>query len=400
MLIRQRDRGGRGQILVVFVLALVAMIGMTGLILDGGAAFAQQRVAQNGADAAATAGGLVIADHIDPAKSRTGADVWSAINTVAAENGLEDWTAVYTDAFGEPLPDAVDATLPIPATAWGVRVGGDRNVGTTFSRVLGVNSFKASAEATVIAGPTSTECVAEEDGCTLLPLTFPVRVSECDAQGEVVPGGTWIGAPPPGANPDDTYWPKVGAGGLPSSTNPTGDLDSMAILPLCRGSGDSTGAFGWLDLVPGMNLSQEIVGPLSGTVVIPDWFQTQTGNPNSVEAELLAWRRTPVLIPLHNQACRDDPGDTDICGDPGVNGNNTWYYVHTLAVFYIEHVYVQGNNKSECSNPPGSPTVPVTNGAGFLGCLKGWFIDYRSSGPVVPGGEVSPGAPIGIQLVH
>ena len=53
--------GQRGQALFIFVIALVALIAMTGLILDGGAVFAQQRVAQNGADGAANAGTVVIA---------------------------------------------------------------------------------------------------------------------------------------------------------------------------------------------------------------------------------------------------------------------------------------------------------------------------------------------------
>ena len=63
----------------------------------------------------------------------------------------------------------------------------------------------------------------------------------------------------------------------------------------------------------------------------------------------MAYRHQPVLIPLHNQACRVDPGNTDVCpaGEGGVgdpHGNNTWYYVHTLAVFYIDEVLVQGND--------------------------------------------------------
>ena len=56
--------GQRGQALFIFVIALVALIAMTGLILDGGAVFAQQRVAQNGADGAATAGTVVIASNL------------------------------------------------------------------------------------------------------------------------------------------------------------------------------------------------------------------------------------------------------------------------------------------------------------------------------------------------
>jgi hypothetical protein len=45
----------RGQILVLFTLALVAMIAMVGLVIDGGAAYAQRRTQQNAADLAALA---------------------------------------------------------------------------------------------------------------------------------------------------------------------------------------------------------------------------------------------------------------------------------------------------------------------------------------------------------
>ena len=46
----------RGQILVIFVLALVAIIAGVGLVIDGGFAFAQRRSEQNAADLAAFAG--------------------------------------------------------------------------------------------------------------------------------------------------------------------------------------------------------------------------------------------------------------------------------------------------------------------------------------------------------
>jgi len=390
---------------VIFALALVTVIAMTGLLIDGSALFAQQRVAQNGADAAATAGGLVIADGLDTQTTRTNRQVYDAIEAIAATNGLLAWSAEYTNAIGTLLGQPVQANDgPIPPMARGVRVSGDRELGASFLRVIGINTLTASAAATVLAGPTSTDCVTSQDGCTLLPLTFPVKISQCDAKGELE-GGTWIGAPPPDQE-DEEYWPIVGMESLPSTSNPNGDLSKLAILPLCKGSGTSTGAFGWLDLDPNIpNLSGEIKGPIAGPVNIPNWFQAQTGNPNSVEDELEAYIHKPVLIPLHNQACRVDPGATDVCPDSkkGVdsnpNGNNTWYYVHTLAVFYPHQILVQGKDVDACASPPGSPLVPVTNGAGFLGCIKGWFVKYVISGPINPDGSVEQGA-IGIQLIH
>ena len=390
--------------LVIAALALVAVVGMVGLVLDGGALFAQQRVAQNGADGAATAGTVVIAEYMGGASGRDNLAVYNAVSASALANGLAGWTAEYTDDFGAPIGINVTNTAgPIPTGAEGVRATGSRNVSTTFSRIFGFDQIPANAEATVVAGPLSGECVADDDGCVLLPVTFPVQVSQCDSSGNLIQG-PWIGAPPPGADPGDEYWPIVGAESLPGGTFTNGDTSKMAILPLCKSASGGSGAFGWLDLAPGMNLGQEITGPLNMTVNLPDWFQTQPGNPNSVEGELSAYIRKTVLLPLNNGACREDPGATAIC--PGAStgtdpvGNNTWYYVHTLAVFYLESVHVQGSNVDDCANPPGGPVVPVTSGGGFLGCLKGWFVNYVTAGPIIPGQNTAPGTTaIGIQLI-
>lgn len=46
----------RGQVIVLFALSLVVLVGMLALILDGGRVYTERRMAQNAADAAATAG--------------------------------------------------------------------------------------------------------------------------------------------------------------------------------------------------------------------------------------------------------------------------------------------------------------------------------------------------------
>jgi Flp pilus assembly protein TadG len=397
--------GTRGQIMIIAVLALVAIVGMVGLVIDGGALFAQQRIAQNGADGAATAGTVVIAEYMGGATTRTNQHVYDAIEASAAANDISAWTAEYTNDFGQPIGAPItDSAGPIPPGAEGVRATGTRTVSTTFSRILGFDQIPATAEATVVAGPLSGECVADDDGCNILPITFPVQVSQCNSSGGLEPG-PWIGAPPPGAVPGAAYWPLVGLESLPSASNPTGDLTKLAILPFCKSASGGSGAFGKLDLMGSMNFPQEITGPINATLDLPDWFQTQPGNVESVDGELSAWIHKPVLIPLNNGACLVDPGASAVCppGNEGVDpvGNNTWYYVHTLAVFYIHDVLVQGSEGDDCNNPPGNPLVPTTDtGAGFLGCIKGWFVNYVTAGPIIPGGTTAPGtAAIGIQLI-
>jgi hypothetical protein len=409
---RSSRRGAEGQILVIAAGAMVAIVVMVGLVIDGGAVYAQQRLAQNGSDAISTAATLVIAENLGSATDiRNQHDVWFAADQIAAKDGLAGWTGVYTDDRGVPLDPPVnvtDTTAAIPAAARGVRAGGSRVVETTFSRVVGFDQLTATAEATVVAGKASGECTIDEfDACTLLPVTFPVQTYECDSGGDLIPGtGTWVGAPPPGADPTDPYWPLVGVEDLPGGDFVNGNPDTLAILPLCKSASNGSGAFGWLDLDPGIsNLGGEIDGPLTVEVDVPDWFQTQSGNPNSVDDNISNYIHQRVLIPLNNGACRVDPGTASTCpiGQEGKDpvGNNTWYYVHTLGNFYIDQVLIQGPGVvDKCAQPPGSPLVPVTSGAGFLGCLKGWFLNYVSSGAIIPDQPIVRGqTSIAIQLI-
>jgi Putative Flp pilus-assembly TadE/G-like len=391
----------RGQILPLFAVMAFVIIAMVGLIIEGGNVFGQQRIAQNGADSSANAGALVIAEHLAGA-ARTGDQVRDAIHAAATDNGLASAAAEYTNGVGSPLGIPVGSGA-IPDNARGVKVGGDRAASATFSRILGFTELKAAADATAVAGRTTGDCVLDDDGCTVLPVTFPVQVSTCDGAGNLE-GGTWVGAPPPGPeHEDDDYWPLVDQGDLPSATDPDGNTDTMAILSLCRAPDGASGAFGWLELDPSKNLAREIEGPLNTTIDLPDWIQTQPGNPNSVEDELEAYIHQPVLIPLHNGACREDPGADGVCDDEGVDpvGSNTWYYVHTLAVFYPHEFNVSGANVDRCASGPGTPTAPVTSGTGFLGCMKGWFVSYVVAGPIVIGNEPIPaGSAMGTQLIR
>ena len=213
--VSSRRRGAEGQIIVIFALALVAIVAMVGLVIDGGTLFAQQRVAQNGADSAATAGTLVIAENLGAATDiRKEQDVYLAVTQIATKNGLAGLAAEYTDDLGNPIgvnvtadPSATCRSLPPLAVC-------ERPDHAASARPLpassGSTSSTATAEATVVAGKASGECVLDEtDGCTLLPLTFPVQVSQCDSHGVLIPGN-WIGAPPPTA-PGAPYWPIVGA---------------------------------------------------------------------------------------------------------------------------------------------------------------------------------------------
>ena len=56
---RSRPAQQSGQILAIFALALVAIVAMVGLVVDGGFTFVQKRDQQNVADAAAMAAAII-----------------------------------------------------------------------------------------------------------------------------------------------------------------------------------------------------------------------------------------------------------------------------------------------------------------------------------------------------
>lgn len=124
------ERGSeRGQMLVIFALALVAIIGMVGLIIDGGDTFLQRRDQQNVADAAAMAAGYA---------SVNGQSPEGAAQSIAAANGYvngQDGTTVTVSVGSDRI--TVDVSRP------------HRNY---FSGLLGFASWGVSTTASVQAG--------------------------------------------------------------------------------------------------------------------------------------------------------------------------------------------------------------------------------------------------------
>jgi hypothetical protein len=115
--------------LVLFALAMIALVGMVGLIIDGGDTSLQRRDQQNVADAAAMAAGYALLN---------GDDVEAAAQSVAAANGYvdgEDGTTVTVINGSDSI--TVDVSRP------------HRNY---FSGILGFASWGVTATAAVEAG--------------------------------------------------------------------------------------------------------------------------------------------------------------------------------------------------------------------------------------------------------
>lgn len=404
-----RQRDVRGQVLVIVAVAMVAVVAMVGLVVDGGFAWGKQRDTQNGADAAAEAGAIVLAQRLaGVAPAKTDADVAAAVLLAGTENAIDPPNAWYTDITGNLLDDLgavvtsrADAAQVgdglIPANAAGVEAIGSQTFDTFLVRVIGFDQLTATAPATAVAGYVTDVCSAEA-GCDVLPVTVPTTVLGCDDQNRPAP-----------EVPTD-WW---------TITNPV-----PITVPLCQ---NGPGNVGWLDWTPTgggtQELEQSIRYPDNDQMTIEEWFYvTSTGNVNSAQIENAlnqTWGGKVVMIPLFNGTCDTQPGGPGLANCPapnvGGNGQQQWYHLQEMASFlfcggtpnwcdgtygpsndipgpgYAQGAYVNGNNTGTCDT-----------GSGGTSCLAGRFVKIVG-GPYT----VGPGtaatletSAIGVQLLH
>lgn len=124
-----RRSGRRGQILVLFVLALVAIVAGVGLVIDGGFAFAQRRSEQNAADLAAFAGANALLN---------GQNVTAAAHAAAAANDYPNGTS--------------GVTVTVSTTSKTVKVDISAPHSNYFAGVVGQPTWQVSVTATALAG--------------------------------------------------------------------------------------------------------------------------------------------------------------------------------------------------------------------------------------------------------
>lgn len=392
---RRRRQGG--QALVVMTLAILAIVAGVGLIIDGGNAWAQQRITQAGNDAAAEAGAVVLASMYSgqtaPAAGWDDA-VSKAVNGSAARNGITITTAYYTDICGTYLrPDGTKAsgtadaavvgagavptnnnTNPdcpggIVGPVSGVQANAQKVFDSFVSGAIGIPQMTASTNATAVTGLLQGTCSAAT-GCIVLPVTAPVTVVTCDGTGNAVNTGV--------------EWP----------------MNETVIVPLCK---DDPGNVGWLDWTPTAGGTSELINsilnPDNPAINLPSWqYIASTGNVNSkgVEDALNTYIGQVVMFPNFDLTCGEEPDHSQVstpttygCDDIGGNGANQWYRIPQFAAFELERAYVNGSN----------PECKSANGA--TSCLVGKFVNFVTTGTVGPGigGGTTNGAVLGVQLI-
>lgn len=390
-------REPRGQVLVIVAGGLIVMIALTGVVVDGGFAWGQQRDNQNAADAAAEAGALVLAETLTGV-TRTDGDVLNAVDASVAANGVDKIGAWYTNRAGD-LVDNVCAVVTSTADAaevgggfippctnaqgLGVQADTSKTFDTFLVRVIGFNTLTATADATAVSGYLEEVCPSDGD-CLVLPVTVPLNGVTCDGSGDVVP-----------SNPV-TEWPYYNV---------------SITIPLCK---NNPGNVGWLDWTPtagGTSELIDVIGPptIHPKVGIPSWqYITATGNTNSSELEdalnYYAQNQIPVLIPMFDSTCNTEPdppspglSDVERCppANVGGSGSNQWYHVARFVSFLMDFpkgAFISGSNHGQCEE----------NGNGATACLRGEFVRFVETGSVGPGpgtGQLNPNSAVGIQLI-
>jgi putative Flp pilus-assembly TadE/G-like protein len=424
--LRRRTRSESGQAIVVMVGAILLSVALVATIVDGGNVFAQQRVTQNGVDAAAEAGAVLLAERLSGAATPSGGwdvNISARILQVAASNNITVHAAYYTDVCGIPLQsdgtgsidddtrvEDLDSALQVgngshalpggTATApdcpnrlvgpvAGVLVIGEKQVKAYVAGAIGIPSFEVRTRATAVAGYLQSYCDSSEGHyCAILPVAIPTSTITCNASDDVT-----------------------------TSSDPW-TFGIVYAVPLCKGN---PGNVGWLDWTPPnggtSELEQSILHPNNPAVTLPSWqYVTSTGNVNSgnIEDALRTYDGMTVLVPQFDLTCNPGNGSSPSSTSPAVvtapnygcpagslggNGQNQWYRFPSFAFFEFcsptlagcggKHgAYIQGNNSAICGS------------GGGTSCLVGKFVHIMASGTVGAGvGSGTGNKAVGVQLI-
>lgn len=130
----------RGQALILIVLGLVAMIGLTGLAVDGSLAYTDRRQAQAAADSAALSAALA---------SIRGGDVQVAAAAAATQNGYTSSEEVVVTVNHPPISG------PYMGNSEYFQVQIESRVQARFGTVVGINAINNHVEAVARATPVT-----------------------------------------------------------------------------------------------------------------------------------------------------------------------------------------------------------------------------------------------------
>jgi hypothetical protein len=421
-----------GQAIVVMLGAIVLAVVMVATIVDGGNVLAQQRVTQNGVDAAAEAGAVLLAERLAGADEPSGGwdvNIAGRIIQVADANNISIEAAYYTDICGIPLQSdgsgainddrtedlavalqvgngshalpggtatAPDCPNRLVGPVAGVLVIGRKDVPAFVASAVGITDFVINTRATAVAGYLQGYCDATEAGyCALLPIAFPVNALECD-----------------GAN-------------RPIDTGEAWKFGIVYTFPLCS---NSPGNVGYIDWDPPSGGIGEVVCSVitadNPAINLPSWqYVTATGNSNggggactsTMEEAIRTYEGQTVLVPQFDLTCDpphgQDPDSTNPAivtapnygcpaGYLGGGGVPQWYRMPSFAFLELCGPLVAGCDGLNAAYLSGNNSAICDTGNGATSCIVGKFKHVMASGTVGAGvGSGTGNKAVGVQLI-
>ncbi len=407
---------GRGQILVIFALALLALLAVSALVLDGGQIFMNRRSAQTAADAGALAGAHEYCFG-NPANAAAEAQQYAQTENYSTTASVNVNTIEQTVR--------VDTTISHP---------------TFLAQLLGRDTAEVQASAT--AG-----CYYPGAAEHLLPIAWSCRppVTEsisgvCQEKGldwgdqlkPLIDGKDLDGNPISKVTIDgvDYTTPYVFKNGIVDNRvyiimdSDQAGIDHCVEIPgggdelTCDMDGDGSidllgsGDRSWL-YIDEYNLKKSITNFFGLTLSVHTWSPGQTGVNaavlDTISDEIIS-KQSIVLVPVVNAVCPKSTGvNSSTCQDaahtgttgvplePGesdivLSGNgNTYYHIVGFAPFYVTCVKKKGSDK--CAGHTWA--VDYGNMKDNVKTIEGYFIDNYPIDNVYGSGGID----LGIRIV-
>jgi hypothetical protein len=166
---RSRNFTENGQALIIIALAMIGLVAMVGLAIDGSAKFSDQRHAQNAADTAAMAAALAKVDTLLAAATNSSISTSpescpppSGLMSDASDVCVALMVAGLNRAISNGYDNITNNTIEIHSPPASGNYAGDKNyvqviitstINTTFARVIGRNQLTNIVEAVALAKP-------------------------------------------------------------------------------------------------------------------------------------------------------------------------------------------------------------------------------------------------------
>lgn len=353
------SRFERGQSIILVALALIVLLGLVALSLDGGYAYANRRVAQNAADAAALAGARELCMGNEEDAARAQAIAYAAANNVTLEES------------------------DIVINGKNITVTGRMPYDTFVAGVLGRDEIGIAASA-------SAGCYLPCTGQGLLPVAWycqpyiggepdeldcEIKVHNPDDEEEEAPMYLIMDSEPLNKDCQDPIT-------LEPSTDLDCDFDDDGVNDIF-----SSGTRGWLDMDGGSanaaEMKEWVRDGYSGSMYVNWWYPDSPGTSASVFQDVKDYQEGNIVyLPVFNDLCSGDPrtycpskylpGDNITLG----SGASTKYYrIQTFSAFMITCVSDKPNvdcpEKTRFGDLNGLSTQDLNN----VKTIEGYFVE-------------------------